>query len=123
MARPTVFIVCPPGVGRSVAPARDFGVIRFVYPSAEFQPSLNPQQAIDLAERELKDFDPTNDYLIFAGGDPVGLMICSVTLSRLFPSMTMFRTLRWERGAPSTDPDRLGMTGAYVPSTFFSNPQ
>lgn len=107
---PRVFVITPPGPGRSLAPARDFGIVHTIFSNHQHQSSLSPDESVYRATKVLleEDYDPEVDYLLYAGGDPVGAMCLTLAARTIFPSDSVFKTLRWERPVNSDQ-------GMYLP--------
>ena len=79
--RSRVFVVNEPNTSRAgvtydVSPARAWGEINFVFTRDMPTPSVNPIFAQRRAQDVLGDMT-SDDYLVWAGGDPLGLVIAS----------------------------------------------
>ena len=96
----TVYIAHESKNDLNLAPAEEFGEIRFVF-SKEFSPGFSPKEAKLLAEAALADFDFQDDYFLIAGGDPIAGMVASMALADLSVKRdldeTTIKTLRYTR--------------------------
>lgn len=99
---PKVFIVNEPDETRTpagrpmydVTPAEQFGQVDFVFKANERSPVQDPTDAVDRAWEVLKEAD-SDDYLVWAGGDPLGLIIASAVMSDI--TERSFNYLKWDR--------------------------
>lgn len=113
---PTVFVVNQPTPRRSpngfvydVSPALQYGEVKFVFTADRPSPSDDPEGAVLHAERVLADATE-DDFLVWAGGDPMGLVIVSSILADI--TQGPIRYLRWERARENGE--RTG-GGYYAP--------
>jgi hypothetical protein len=116
----TVFVVQQPRPFRDrqtgemrlpdLSPATQYGAVRFVFGEKD-QPGLTPGHAFVKARHELKEFTD-QDYLLWAGGDPAGLLIAGMVAARV--NMGRVNFLRWERNSNRVTPGQ-GAPGFYVP--------
>lgn len=95
-------------VPRDMTSATQYGALVYVL-STQDSPSNLPAPTLHKMMRGLKDFDPTSDYLLSAGGDPLGPVLAGQAMAQL--NMKEYQFLRWDR----IRGDRAG--GAYVPIT------
>lgn len=107
-----VYAVQQPSIGRQgftydITPASVFGLIKYVFPS-DFQPSLYPDEAIEMAEEKLADFDENSDFILWCGGDPAGAMVVGGVLANTLGIRTV-KYLRWEK------PRGVAISGIYDP--------
>jgi hypothetical protein len=93
-----------------VSPAQAYGELIFILaPSDRTSADCRvPCQKIDKA---LEKFDPSEDYILWSGGDPLSLMMAGYILSDL--GIEEFRYLRYERA----DPKRVSAAPFYVSVT------
>jgi hypothetical protein len=111
---PKVFIVNEPDESRvpegraayDTNPARAFGRIEFIFTNEHGAPVRNPERAVDTAHAVLSDATP-NDYLVWAGGDPLGLIIASAVLADITDGK--FNYLKWDRAARAYAPVELDL--------------
>jgi hypothetical protein len=109
----TVFVVNQParrttGNVYDISPATEFGLLDFVFTMNEERPSSDPDWALDKAHNKLSGFDPNEDYVLWAGGDPFSL---AVITSVLTDNHDFIRFLKWERHHETRE-------GAYVAITL-----
>lgn len=93
-----------------LSPATQYGAVHFVL-SDKDQPSLTPGQALITARKALRGFND-DDYLLWAGGDPLALAICTMVAAA--ENMGRIRFLRWERNSRRVAPN-MGAPGLYMP--------
>lgn len=112
-----VFVVNQPlprrstaGFSYDVSPAMQYGEIRFVFTADYPSPSVDPQGAIKHANAVLEDITE-DDYIVWAGGDPLGMVIVAGIVTDLLDGQV--RYLKWER-ARDDGGERTG-GGYYVP--------
>lgn len=110
----TVFVVNrprpgPKGFTYDISPAYEYGDVVFVFD--ELMPYRDPQQAEREAWEALKDFDTAEDYILWAGGDPCGLIIASAVVAKVTDGV--FRWLKWDR--LRDEETRKVVGGRYVP--------
>ena len=110
----TVFIVNEPDESRTpegratydTNPARAFGRVEFIFPAEMKSPVRNPEaateRALDVLAGATKD-----DYLVWAGGDPLGLIIASSILAD--NTEGQFNYLKWDRAARAYAPVPLNL--------------
>lgn len=118
----TVYIINQPREnGRSssmpsydVSPAMQYGDITFVFTTDDFpSPSADLKEAIDHAWEVLKDFNVEEDYIVWAGGDPISMLLVAPILFDI--AGDDIRYLKFERGRdPSGSRTQLGY---YSPKT------
>jgi hypothetical protein len=113
---PKVFVIQPPYRDKDLSSAHRYGTIHFIFDDARFQPSVRPGIARWQIDKALVNFDPTEDYLLFLGGDWVGSMMVGQSLQFKFPGQGI-KILRWERERTS-EGDRRPGAGFYVPSVI-----
>jgi len=119
---PRVYIINQPrdnpraalGPSYDVSPAMQYGEIHFVFPTDDFpSPSADLDRAIEHAWKALADFDAETDYVVWAGGDPISMLIAAPILFDLAGDGV--RYLKFERGrAPNGDKIQ---SGYYSPKT------
>ena len=108
-----VFVVNQPWVSKQeikqydISPALQYGEIVFVFQIDSVRPSVDPKNSIKHAYRILKDITK-NDYILWAGGDPLGNTIVSCIACEYLNGTVKY--LKWEK-------DRSGNTknGYYSP--------
>jgi hypothetical protein len=111
--RPNVFVVQQNDASRDLSSADDFGTIRYILP-AGFQPSLEPQRAMEFMRRELETFRP-GDFITSTGGDLAGVFIAGLIVPEFHEGSVNW--LRWERKR-ANDGRRMNNVGFYVPSAI-----
>ena len=82
------------GMIYDVTPATKYGDVEFLFTSDMPNPSNAPEEAVRVAHERLANFDIDNDYLVWAGGDPLGMVIASAVLGSYCAGV---KYLRWER--------------------------
>lgn len=94
-----VFVINQPRPRGGVQPydlssAMQYGDLIFVFRADQSTPSADPEWATRHAREILRDVTP-NDFLIWAGGDPMGAVVASA----IFADNTDGRVnyLKWER--------------------------
>lgn len=118
----TVFVVQQPPpfkdrntgaiVLKDMSSAQRYGKIIQLLESGE-QPSLTPGPSLFTLQKKLRDFNPTKDYICYAGGDPMSLALALLVLRDF--NFREVQALRWDRER-STSGERLP-GGFYVPVT------
>jgi hypothetical protein len=73
--------------------------------------SMTPGPCLFKLSKELRDFDPANDFVCYAGGDPMSLALAFMVLKDL--GLREVRFLRWERERDTKGKRTAG--GFYVP--------
>ena len=110
----TVFIVQKPkpgpqGITYDVTPAEEYGKIKFIFDAYE-NPSSHAAASIEKVRDALNEFDPENDYIIAAGGDPYGLFLVGYVMNEFsYP----LRWLRFERVKQRPTPGQIQKTSGY----------
>lgn len=116
-----VFVIQVPNPGGhrkatyDTTPAEQYGHIHYIF-EAGFSPSLNPAKAIEIIHAALAGYDHENDFFVWAGGDPAGMMIVGA-VAREYMNGGTLRWLKWEN---NRDPETRQPTGSghYIPVTF-----
>lgn len=98
---------------RDFSSANRYGTLHFVI-SSKNAPTLTPGPAMVEARRNLKDFNPDQDYLSWAGGDPLAMMLVGFVLRDLGHKEVKY--LRFDRER-SLNGERLRGPGFYTPIT------
>lgn len=100
----TVFVVNQPrenpksGLGASydISPALQYGPITFIFSQVDFpSPSEDLDAAIAHAWDVLENFDPEADFVVWAGGDPISMLLVAPILFDL--AQDNVRYLKFER--------------------------
>jgi hypothetical protein len=100
-----------------LSPASTYGAVKFVF-SKDDQPALTTGLSMAQARKALRDFND-EDYLLWAGGDPVALTICSMITAEINRGRYTF--LRWERNSGRME-GAGGAGGFYVPVNLNLHP-
>jgi hypothetical protein len=93
-----------------LSPATQYGAVRFVFGDQD-QPGLMPGQSVLQARKALATFCD-DDYILWAGGDPVALMIAGFVAAQINKGRVKF--LRWEKNSNRVAPGQ-GAAGFYMP--------
>lgn len=101
---------------RDLSSANRYGTIRFVFNRDE-HPSLTPSESLVQAQKVLANFDPHNDYVCYAGGDPLSIAITFLALKALRIHTVQFLRYDRERGRDGGSSGH----GFYVPVTVNLN--
>ena len=112
----TVFVIHKPqprAGAYDVSSAVEFGEIEYVFEDT-FIPYRDPKRAEEIAYQKLRQFNSDEDFLLWAGGDPVALIIASMVAG--FATDGCIKVLRWDRVRDSMSKELLG--GKYVPITL-----
>jgi hypothetical protein len=118
----TVYLIAQPTVSNDgrlpkLEPLAKYGTVRVLVNPGE-DPRYKPQRALDLIVKRLADFNPADDYLVWAGGDTLAAVLTGIVLADLSCNddkpFTSFRWLRWERGKDKWG-KRTDEGGHYVP--------
>lgn len=97
---------------RDVSSAAQYGVLRHLL-GADDQPTNMPGPCLNKIKSGLAGFDAEQDYILFAGGDPLGALLTGLALrDHPFPTVQF---LRWDRVRDKSG-QRNG-TGVYTPIT------
>lgn len=97
----TIYIINNPALsGRTpydTHSARLLGELRMVFDVDDPRPFYDPVAAVAHAWRVLENFDAERDFLLWAGGDPLGLMIVVSVVSDIGDGV--FKVLKWDKHA------------------------
>lgn len=107
---PIVYLIQEPTSDKDLSSAAKYGKIVPLIGSDE-RPSTNIQFTINKLISILQNFNAEEDYICFAGGDPVIPMLIGVVMERL--NFDEFNYLVWNRSR-NIDGCRTG-AGFYVP--------
>jgi len=105
-----VFVLQATRYQADVSPAAVYGEIIFVL-SAGDRTCSNPELSAEKLTKALKDFNYREDFIVWAGGDPLSAIVTGLVLSNL--GMKKFRFLRFEKNR-HTKPGQP-VTGFYSP--------
>lgn len=109
---PKVFIIQDPGINRDFSSAVEYGTLVFVLEKTD-RPSYDPRPSHQKIKERLNDTFTEEDYIVWAGGDPLAPVLLGTVLREL--GFNKFRNLRWER-VRDKNKKRTG-EGYYVPIT------
>ena len=113
----TVYVTQQPTPNRrnwqpDLSPAAEYGKIKYIFQGGE-QPFTNPANAISVARKELRDFNPETDFICWPNsGDPASLyatIMCLVDKGHKEITFLYWNRNRDANGQPL--PDR----GYYAP--------
>lgn len=91
---PPVYRTGRPPIFKDLSSAQRYGRIEYVLDQSD-QPSLTPGPCLHKVSRVLRTFNPTNDYLCYAGGDPLSIAFAMIALKEMnFAEVSL---LRWDR--------------------------
>jgi hypothetical protein len=115
MSESRVFVVQEPPpmrrggamVHKDLSSAQRYGRLVTIL-SSQDQPSLTPGPMLHKLSKALRDFDPSLDFVCFAGGDPMSLALALVALKDL--NLRDVQVLRWDR---ERDTSGERMNGGY----------
>lgn len=99
-------------VAKDLSSANRYGKIRHLLKSNELV-SQAPGPALNKMSRELKDFNPSCDYLCMVGGDFLSIALALLALRNM--NFREVQLLRWERERSTSGERTAG--GFYVPVT------
>ncbi len=113
---PTVFLIAQPTIARSgslpnLEPLGEHGNVKVLVPAGD-RPTFQPTRTLEQIANRLKDFNPEEDFLVWAGGDTLAAVLTGVVLSDM--GVERMRWLRYERGRNS-DGTRTDAGAKYVP--------
>lgn len=91
-----VYFVQRPLRDFDLTPAHRYGAVEFLFEDPTFQPSIEGRKAVNILYEKFKDFDPQEDYIVAAGGDPLGPVLVGMVLREKFPT-DVIRGLRYDR--------------------------
>lgn len=114
----TVYLLQEPTSEKDLSSAAKYGRISPIIYAHE-KPMQSIQQTMNRIYNCLEQFDPENDYICFAGGDPIIPFLAGVAMERIgFESV---KYLVWNRDR-GLDGSKTG-TGFYIPKSIpiFSN--
>ncbi len=114
----TVYLIQEPTTTspRDLSSANRYGKIISVLAIGD-RPSMLPGPTLHKLRKGLRDFKP-DDYLVWAGGDPLAMMLAGVVMTEL--GYREFKFLRWDRER-GTDRSRTG-GGFYIPTAINLRP-
>lgn len=118
MTEGTVYVVQEPPpfrrggrlVAKDLSSAQRYGKLVTILANDD-QPSLTPGPALHELSKALRQFNPSTDYLCWAGGDPMSMALAIVALKE--QGVHYVPTLRWERERDNDGQRTRG--GFYVP--------
>lgn len=110
----TVFVIHRPmhrenANSYDVSSAVEHGPLEYIFEDG-FSPYRDPERAEKIAWEKLKNFGP-GDFLLWAGGDPAGMLIVGMVAA--FRTDGNVRFLRWDRERDKETRKLIG--GRYVP--------
>lgn len=113
---PTVYLIAQPTVSRNgslpkLEPLAEHGDVRVLVPAGD-RPAFQPERTLDQIYRRLENFNPNEDFLVWAGGDTLAALLTGVAL--IDRNVEKFKWLRYERGRDS-DGNRTDEGARYVP--------
>lgn len=93
-----VFAIHEPHTSRDVKSAERFGRVTFLL-AKEDNPSIFPGPAANKLAQRLSDleYDPSIDYIMWAGGDSMAMLMAGIIIAKHHPDMQRLRYLRWDR--------------------------
>lgn len=112
MQQPIVYVIQEPGPNRDFSSAQRYGTLSFVLQRGD-RPSYLPGPVYAKLRKALKDFTD-QDYVIWAGGDPMASILAGMVLRDL--PLREVNFLRWERERDSNG-KKTGC-GYYVPGVL-----
>lgn len=92
----------------TITSAEVYGEIKYIYVNGDPRPSYNVEWAINRAKEALAEVRP-EDYLLFAGGDPLAFVIVSAIFADLVGGGMNY--LCWQKGLKSYAPVWLSLYG------------
>lgn len=96
----------------NLKPALQYGPIKYVFDGGE-SVSSNPQQSYNKAMDRLQDFDPKNDYILWANNaDPASVIVTTKVLCDM--GVEEIPLLCWDR--KKKDRQVIKSEGAYIPA-------
>lgn len=104
-----VYVIQQPSQSRDFKSAGQYGRLEFLL-GAEERVGLLPAKAIQILRRKLRSFTK-NDYIVWAGGDPIAPVLAGIVLGEM--GFTEINFLRWERERDNSG-QRSGL-GYYIP--------
>lgn len=97
-----------------VSPAAEHGSVEFIFPGKDFpSPSEDIERAVEHAWEVLENFNAEEDYIVWAGGDPISMLIVAPILYDIAGDGV--RYLKFERSRSSSG-DKMS-SGRYLPRT------
>lgn len=108
----TVYILHETKDPRDFSTATQYGKFDFIF-SQDESPTRTPGPCLFKARQRLRSFDPNEDFLLWAGGDPTALLLVGAVLAEL--NLHQIKYLRWERNRLPNG-ERSG--GFYVPTNL-----
>jgi hypothetical protein len=108
-----VFVIQDPGISRDFSSALDYGSLFFLLEKND-RPSYDPKIVHTKLQKILGDNFSSEDYIVWAGGDPMAPVLVGMVLEEL--GFDRFKNLRWER-VRDRNKRRTG-EGYYVPVTI-----
>ncbi len=113
---PTVYLIAQPTIARSgslpnLEPLGEHGDVRVLVPAGD-RPTFQPNRTLQQIAKKLEEFDPSQDFLAWAGGDTLAAVLTGVILEAR--GVEKFSWLRYERGRDSNG-QRTDDGARYVP--------
>lgn len=95
----TVYVICRPGYRRDgviydVSPASKYGEIRYIFEGKLSTITDDPFSALQQAISALEDFDPDVDYVAWAGGNPLAMLLVGDVLGEMCDSYNYLSFVR-----------------------------
>lgn len=76
----TVYVIHAPRESYDVSRAAEFGELKPLFDRGDW-PGMFPEGAAAKLDERLVDFDPDEDYLLWAGGDALALLLVGAVLA------------------------------------------
>lgn len=94
-----VYLIAQPTVSRTkknmnLDPLYEHGEIKVVLPVGD-APAFSPNKCVSVMSARFKEFDPEQDFLVWAGGDTLAALMVGYLLHQR--GFTVFNWLRYER--------------------------
>lgn len=120
---PRVFLICQPSIRKDgsmpdLKPLAEHGEVILLVHAGD-RPTFSPSETKVLQSRiieKLRDFDPNQDFLVWAGGDTLCAVMTGVALERL--EFNRVRWLRYDRGRDPATGRRTDANARYVPVEY-----
>jgi hypothetical protein len=108
LAEPIVFLLQEPTTSRDLSSAEKYGKIIPII-GAEEKPSINIAAALNKMLRAMSTYSPENDFVCFAGSDPIVQFLLGIAAERL--QISEITHLIWQKDRSATD----RTSGYYLP--------
>jgi len=107
-----VFVIQTTRYPADVRPAKIYGEIEYILGTGD-RTSSNPDLTVHKLFKALETFSPETDFILWAGGDPLSLMLTGAVMIEL--GLPRYKYLRFEKDRSRPVSNGEPAVGFYVP--------